>query len=93
LFRKGSTAHEFTRFIQIASKGKFRNISAGDVNLRRGFLVVRTILNITAAAAVTTIFARVFFGIVRVFIILIFGRRLRRLNAFPSLFFSINLKE
>jgi hypothetical protein len=30
--------------------------------------VVRTVFNITAAAAVTTIFARVFFGIVCVFI-------------------------
>jgi hypothetical protein len=49
--------------------------------------VVRTILNITAAAAVTAIFTRVFFDIISVFIILILGRGLQRLDAFPSRFF------
>jgi hypothetical protein len=38
--------------------------------------VVRTTLIITAAAAVTVIFARVFIDIVSVFIIFIVGRRL-----------------
>jgi hypothetical protein len=55
--------------------------------------VVRTILSITAAAAVTAVFARVFFDLISVFIILIFGRRLRRLSAFPSRFFLNYLKR
>jgi hypothetical protein len=74
-------------------EASFSNISAGDVNLHRGFLVVRTVLNITAAAAVTTIFVRIFFGIVCAFIILIFGRRLRYLDVLSSLFLFNQLKR
>jgi hypothetical protein len=55
--------------------------------------MVRTILNIIAAAAVITIFARVFFDIISVFIILIVGRRLRCLDAFSSCFLLNQLKR
>jgi hypothetical protein len=64
-----------------------------DVNLRRRFIVVRTIINITAAAAVTVIFPRIFFAVIGVFSILSFGRRLRSFDAFPSHLFLNQLKR
>jgi hypothetical protein len=55
--------------------------------------MVRTILNITAVADVTTIFIRIFFGIVRALIILIFGRRLQYLDVLASPFLFNQLKR
>jgi hypothetical protein len=68
-------------------------ISAGDVNLRGSFLAFRTFISVTAtAAAVTAVFARLFFSVARVFNIIIFKRRFWELDAFPSPFLFNQLK-
>jgi hypothetical protein len=80
---------------KLPQRASFWNISAGDINLRRRFLTIRTSFNITAAAAadVTTVFAGLFSGIVRAFIILIFRRRPRYLDACSSLHLFNQLKR
>jgi hypothetical protein len=75
-----------------------------NTNLRGRVIVVRTgihfiiILVITASAAVTALFTRIFFVVIGVFVILSFGRRFRSLDTFPSrlflnLFYTIRIEN
>jgi hypothetical protein len=90
---KVSQPHEFIYLYKSPQEASFSTISAGDINLRRTFLMFRTFFSVTTAAAtVTAVFARFFVSVAYAFII-IFRRGFWQLDASPSLLLFNQLKR
>jgi hypothetical protein len=82
----------FTYLHRSPQRASFSAILASDINLRRIFFVLRTLLSVaTTAAAVAAVFA-IFFSAASIFFI-VFRRGFRYLDALPSLFLLDQLKR